>query len=217
LSYLNWQSYNERSGEASKNLKTSIEKILGTENPSSTPTAQIDAVLQDFGKKYGENPCQLTSLYEWQTVLPMLKDKQTHCNDQFGTALEVIKALQTLSAFLKDQTKAASLVATTLESTKATTNYSLAAASWKEVTNSKELSESSQFKATSSKIKTSAASISDAFTALSKAIKNEDKANLNTATTNLTTAYESLADVSLIAKTEQSKLTTRFIELYNKL
>lgn len=217
MSYLHWNDFNNRSASASNSLRTAISASLGTEKAPSSAPDTINTLVREFEEKYGQSPCQSPAVFNWQTVLPAVKELQDNCNQNFSNSLNVIEKLKPLSVFLKDQAEALTEVAEVTEATKNPTDYTAASTSWKSLTESTKLSQSNSFQPIVASIQSSASLISAAFTALATSNNNEDKAAFDAATSNLTTAYASLANVTTATKTEQTKLISQLIEAYDKL
>lgn len=217
MSYQNWNELQKRSGEASASLKSDIEDSLGAKESDTSVATQIDAIVTDFERKNGENPCQSPRLYSWQTVLPALKNNQSTCEEKITAARETIAALKPLSTFLKDQTKATAAVSATIEATKAPTDFTAASASWKALATSADLSQTSEFKPISISIIASSELIANAYTALAVASKAEDRTAYDEAIEKLKVAYGTLVTVSASSKVEQTRLVNAAVAAYETL
>lgn len=217
FSYLYWQEYANQGPKASAFLKSAISDSLGSDNTSSTPSAQIDTIVTKFEKDYGKNPCEVSALYSWQTVLPQLNDMRTTCNAGFTIATEVIKALKPLSQFLKDEKKATDLLAATLAATALPTDFTDAGNVWKTALESSELPKSDEFKAVRAKASEVVLAITTAYTALATAVSNEDKGAFDKALTDLATAYATIDQLKTTVNDERTKLITALIAAYEKL
>ena len=217
LSYLHWQTYDKDSQKAATSLKTSVVDSFDAEKTQATPTTQIDKVVKDFEKTYGSTPCEVPSLYSWQTIIPQTKELREQCDQKFAAALEVIKKLKTLSQFLKDEAKAATLLTATLEATETPTDYAAASASWKAASESDQLSNTAEFKDIHSKFTEVTAIISTAYGALATAVKNEDKAAFDAANTELVAAYGLVDGLKTKVLLDRTALIKSFITLYEKL
>ena len=87
FSYFHWREFDQNSQKAATSLKTTIDDSLASDKTSLAPSSQIDTIVKDFDKAYGENPCQVSVWYSWQTVIPQLQSMRTSCNDRFAVAL----------------------------------------------------------------------------------------------------------------------------------
>jgi predicted negative regulator of RcsB-dependent stress response len=217
FSYNHWREFDQNSQKAATSLKTSIDESLKADENTATASAQIDAIVSDFNKAYGENPCQVSVWYSWQTILPQLKTMRTTCDDRFKVALEVIGTLKPLSQYFKDEKKAADLFTTSLEATKAPTDYAAASSIWKSVAESTEFSTKDNFKAVKVKSIEVATAISAALAALATAVSNEDKAGFDAATTALQAAYAEIDVLKTTATTQRTDVIKLFIKAYDKL
>lgn len=218
LSYLSWRDFDQNSQVGATSLKTAIDASLGSEKTTTTsPASQIDSFVADFNKTYGDNPCQISQWYSWQTVLPYLRTMRTTCDDRFKVALEVIENLKPISQFLKDEKRAADLFTASIDATKAPTDYASASTVWKNTAESALLSTNTNFKLVTSKSIEVALAISVAYANLQSAVSNEDKAGFDTATTALQTAYSSIEPLKTTLSDERTKLITTFTDSYKKL
>jgi len=215
LSYQNWQQFDQRSQASAVSLKTAIDESLGNESSAETPAEQIDKVINNFEDTYGDTPCETTSLYSWQTVVPAVNEMQNSCTSRSSSTLAVINALKPLSQFLKDQKVAAATIAATIEATKEPSDYSVAATLWQE--NTKTLPGTEQFAPVTNKINEVTGLISSAYSALASASTVEDKAAFDAAITSLQTAYQTIPSIHAIALEAQTSLTTAVTEAYKKL
>lgn len=216
LSYQEWAQLKDRSEAASTALKEPIDETLGAEAPESTPVKNIDTIISDFEKNYGENPCAISGLYEWQLIIPALAERQAACQEHFKNNLTVIETLKPLSAFLKDQATAATLITETIDATKTPTDYAAASDQWKKLTDLANLPDDA-FAPISVEISSKAAAIAATYTALAASLKNEDKAAFDTAVEQLTTSYDALKDISTPVIAKRDALTKAFIEAYEAL
>ena len=217
MSYQNWNDLEKRSGEASAALKSKIETTLGSKE-SSTPVAdQIDAIVKDFERKNGENPCESPRLYEWQTAFPALKSNKTTCEQKLANARATIDTLKPLSTFLKDQARATTVLMATIDATKAPTDYTAASASWKTLSTSGELTQTSDSTPISVSIIASAERISTAYAELATANKDETRTAFDQALEKLKVAYGTLVTVTGSSQVEQTRLVNAIITAYEKL
>jgi Flp pilus assembly pilin Flp len=217
LSYFHWQTYDQDSQKAATALKTAIVDSLNPSETDSTPTAQSDKVIKDFEKTYGSTPCEVSSLYSWQTVVPQAKELRAECDQKFASTLDVVKKLKVLSQFFKDETQAAALLTATLEATKAPTDYAAASTTWKAASESDQLSNTAEFKGIHTKFTEVATAISTAFSSLATAVKNEDKAAFDAASTELTASYGLIDELKTTVLLDRTKLIKSFVTVYEKL
>lgn len=217
FSYLHWQKYDQDTQKAASSLKTAVADSLGTGKTTAAPVTQIDAVIKNFEVAYGSTPCEISVWYEWQTVIPQLKDLRSRCDQQFATTLDTVSKLGTLSQFFKDESTAASLLVATLEATKAPTDYTAASAAWKAATESDQLSKDPHFKTIHDTFTEVASAISTAYASLAEATKNESKSGLDSTTTELQTAYGRIDELKTTVLQERTTIIKNFITAYEKL
>lgn len=216
LSYTTWSSFDQRSNEAARTLKASIDSSLAKDSPI-TSAEQLDAITDTFSKKYGESPCTIPPLSRWQVVIPALKSMVDTCDQQFAAALKAVDSLKPLSQYMKDQAKASALLETTLKTQEAPTDYTAASDAWKQCADSAELLPKGAFEPVGTKIKTDALALSRIYAELAMAINDEDKSGFDTAAANINDTYASLANLPALSQAEQQKLINQFITQYEKL
>lgn len=217
FSYLTWRGLDEHSQTASTSLKTAIDDSLGTDEPSKLPSTQIDTLVSDFDKKYGDQPCDVSPLFSWQRFIPAVKDISNSCDQRFATAIGVIDALTPISQFLKDEKIAADLVTTTVTTTADPADYAATAAVWKSLTDATSLPTSADFKPITDKIKEIASTISVSYDKLVAANTAEDKVAFDLADSELKAAYGSIPTLATLASSQRDALIALFITAYDKL
>lgn len=217
FSYQNWNGLSKRSGEAAVSLRSEIESTLGSKELTAKLADQIDTIIKNFERKNGEKPCESPRVYEWQTVIPALKKDKDSCEQKLANARATIQTMKPLSVFLKDQSRASTVLLATVEATKNPTDYTSASASWKTLTTSSELSQNKDFKPISDSIITSAERISNAYAALAAANKDESRAAFDEALEKLKVGYGTLVTVTAASQVEQTRLATAIVTAYEKL
>jgi predicted negative regulator of RcsB-dependent stress response len=69
FSYNNWREFDQNSQKAATSLKAAIDSSLSSDKTSPAADVRIDTLVSDFNETYGENPCQVSVWYSWQTVI----------------------------------------------------------------------------------------------------------------------------------------------------
>jgi hypothetical protein len=217
FSCLNWRDLSDRSNQAPITLKSLIDTSLGNSDSKNAVKGQIDTIIKDFNKMYGVNPCVSPAQFQWQTVVPALKDIQNTCNSTFSDSLAVIDSLKNLSAFIDLEQNSAKSVKTAIESTVKSTDYTASAKVWSDLAASSSANSNNKFQSVSDKIKSAATDIATAYTALSTALTAQDKSGLDTAISGLQSKYDELVSINNTATVEKTKLTDRLMGQYKTL
>ncbi|MEO6110197.1 MAG: hypothetical protein ABIP50_04260 [Candidatus Saccharimonadales bacterium] len=217
FSALYWQTYDRHSNTAAHSLYEAINLSLGDNTLKTPASQQIDTVVTNFNKEFGQNPCETSALYAWQTIVPALKDLRSTCDQRLSAATAVIAAMKPVSQYLEDQQKATDLLIKTQKNTEEPNDYAAASTSWKAVESSPDLSKNDEFKATRAQVIDVSTTISTAYADLATASSKEDKAAFDTATDNLKTAYGKVETLKTSATDERTKLIKAFTDAYKKI
>jgi hypothetical protein len=217
LSYNAWTGLTERSEQAAMSVKASVDESLAVDEASETIGERIERLLTDFDKAYGEEPCGVSPLYQWQTVLPAVQGAVNDCQARVAAAVALTEALEPLGDFLDDEAAAAELIKETVTQTASQKDLAAASAAWKALAASGELSDTDVFQPVKEKIIADSTAIGDAYASLADALKNEDKAGFDLATSQLEAAYRALPDLSGEVDTARDALISKVIEAYEQL
>lgn len=211
-----WNTANAATAQASSALKTSVDTKLATSTaPASTQTA-LDSILKSYNDSLKQGPCELSSLYEWQSNLPWLKDSRQKCLSTSKSADDLATALKNMQTFLKEEAGTAALVKGPSSVTD-DTDYAAMSAAWKKVADDKSLVTDDAFKPVGVKVIDVSNAISDAYTALAAANTKQDKTAFNNASTALSAAYAQLSDVKTTANEARANLVDAVVKAYSAL
>jgi predicted negative regulator of RcsB-dependent stress response len=217
LSYVTWRDLDQDSKRVSSSLKTAIDESLGAEKESISPTIEMKTLISDFDTTYSSTPCAVSPFMGWQTIVPQVKAITTECDERFSNALAVIASLKPLVTFIEHEQAANDLLAASIKTTKAATNYNEASATWKAVAESTALDNTGDFQAVADKITEVSTAISAAYTAINKAMEDEDKAALDKAIKNLTAAYKTISAIATLTTSERQALVVAIADTYDAL
>lgn len=217
LSVQAWNTASETTATASNNLKKSVDDTLATENvPESTQVALYE-IVKDYNETLVKGPCELPSLYEWQSNLPWLKETRQKCLDTAKNSDKLATTLTDLQSFFTEETATALLVRQAAESTSSATDYTIAADTWQKLADNKSLTADTVFKPVAAKTAEISKGIADAYSALATANKEENKAAFDTAKNNLTSAYARLAEIQSVSTETQTALVDAVVKAYDNV
>ena len=217
FSYLNWRAVSDRSGRAQTTLKSLIDASLGNSASTEPVKGQIDTIIKDFNEMYGVNLCTSPAYFQWQTVIPALKDIQNTCNSTFSDSLAVIQGLKDLSVFIALEQSSAESVKTAITSTAKSTDYTASAKVWSDLAIRYSSKANTNFQSVEVKIISAATDIATAYSALSTALTAENKSGLDSALSELQIKYAVLADIATTAVSAKTKLVDTLANQYIKL
>lgn len=217
LSAQAWNKANTATAQASAELKKSVDdKLTATTEPASTQAA-LDGILKSYNNTLIKGPCELPSLYEWQSTLPILKDKRQKCLDTTKNSEALVASLKNMQTFLKEESGAALLVKQVTDSTASLADYGAAAAAWQKVADDKSLVATDNLKPLGNKVSEVSVAIAGAFTTLSTANTKQDKASFNDAQKGLSDAYGRLTEIKTTASEVQAKLVDLVLKAYSNV
>jgi hypothetical protein len=212
-----WNTTNATTTQASSNLKKSVDTKLATETAPASTQAALDSILKSYTDTLKKGPCELPSLYEWQSNLPWLKDGRQKCLVTSHSSEQLAVALGNMQTFLKNEAAAAVLIKQATESTASTTDYTAAAATWQKVADDKSLVTQDAFKPVGANITEVSTAVAQAYTALAAANTKQDKTAFNDGEKALTSAYARFTEVKTASNTARTGLVDAIVKAYSTI
>ncbi|MFZ1302055.1 MAG: hypothetical protein WAQ27_05800 [Candidatus Microsaccharimonas sp.] len=209
-----WNTANATTAQASSDLTDSVATQLATETAPESAQAALNDIIADYNNTLKEGPCELPSLYEWQSNLPWLKDTRQKCLDTTEASEELATSLKNLQTFLKEEAAAATLVEQTIASTANEKDYATASKTWLTLADDPSLKTDDAFKPVGAKITEVATGIATAYTALDTANKSQNKGSFDTAKKGLADAYARLPEIKTTSSEALAGLVDSVVKAY---
>lgn len=217
FSYLNWRDLSNHSNQAPTILRSMIEESLGNKDSTEVASNQITTIIKNFDSLYGVNPCISPVQFQWQTIIPAVKEIQESCNKEFLNSLTVIQKLKDILAFITLEKTSTSSIRTAIDTTANSGDYAVSAKVWSDLATSVLSKTDTNFQPVTDKIKNVATDIAAAYTTLSSALTAKNKSSLDAAVVNLQKKYDALTTINSVAITERTVRIDLLTKQYQSL